>query len=100
MSEMVANARYIASAVRVPLIADADTDFGNAINVIHTIREYIGAGRGDPHGGPGEPDARGASGGSMDDAIRRANAFLAAARTSRSSRDRPAPRRCSASAAR
>jgi 2-methylisocitrate lyase-like PEP mutase family enzyme len=28
MSEMVANARYIASAVRIPLIADADTGFG------------------------------------------------------------------------
>jgi 2-methylisocitrate lyase-like PEP mutase family enzyme len=44
MSEMVANARYIASAVRIPLIADADTGFGNAINVIRSIREYIGAG--------------------------------------------------------
>ena len=44
MSEMVANARYIASAVRIPLIADADTGFGNAINVIRTVREYIGAG--------------------------------------------------------
>ena len=44
MTEMVANARYIASAVRIPLIADADTGFGNAINVIRTVREYIGAG--------------------------------------------------------
>jgi 2-methylisocitrate lyase-like PEP mutase family enzyme len=44
MSEMVANARYIASAVRIPLIADADTGFGSAINVIRTVREYIGAG--------------------------------------------------------
>ena len=44
MSEMVANARYIAAAVRTPLIADADTGFGNAINVIRTVREYIGAG--------------------------------------------------------
>src|ERR1700741_5135963 len=42
MSEMVANARYIAASVRVPLIADADTGFGNAINVIRTLREYIG----------------------------------------------------------
>ncbi|HET7672178.1 MAG TPA: isocitrate lyase/PEP mutase family protein, partial [Burkholderiales bacterium] len=39
MSEMVANARYIAAAVRVPLIADADTGFGNAVNVIRTVRE-------------------------------------------------------------
>ena len=43
-TEMAMNARYIASAVRVPLIADADTGFGNAINVIRTVREYIGAG--------------------------------------------------------
>ena len=44
MTEMVGNARYIASAVRVPVIADSDTGFGNAINVMRTIREYIGAG--------------------------------------------------------
>src|SRR5262245_54212815 len=44
LSEMVANARYIASAVNVPLLADADTGFGNAINVMRTVREYIGAG--------------------------------------------------------
>jgi 2-methylisocitrate lyase-like PEP mutase family enzyme len=120
MSEMVANARYIASAVRIPLIADADTGFGNAINVIRTIREYIGAGVAGIHMEDqlspkrcghvagrlvipmeeavgkiraavdarneydpdfvliARTDARGASGGSMDDAIRRANAFLAA----------------------
>jgi 2-methylisocitrate lyase-like PEP mutase family enzyme len=41
MSEMVGNARYIAQAVQVPLIADADTGFGNAVNVIRTVREYI-----------------------------------------------------------
>jgi 2-methylisocitrate lyase-like PEP mutase family enzyme len=44
MSEMVLNARYIASAVRVPVIADADNGYGNAINVIRTVREYVGAG--------------------------------------------------------
>ena len=44
MSEMVANARYIAAAVRAPLIADADTGFGNAVNVIRTVREYVTAG--------------------------------------------------------
>lgn len=120
MSEMVANARYIASAVGVPLIADADTGFGNAINVIRTIREYIGAGVAGIHMEDqvspkrcghvagrlvipmeeavgkiraavdaraeydpdfvliARTDARGASGGSLDEAIRRANAFLAA----------------------
>ena len=120
MSEMVANARYIASATDLPLIADADTGFGNAINVMRTVREYIGAGVAGLHmedqvspkrcghvaGRQVIPleeavgkmraavdarneldpdfvlvartDARGASGGSLDEAIRRANAFLAA----------------------
>jgi 2-methylisocitrate lyase-like PEP mutase family enzyme len=120
MTEMVANARYISSAVAIPLIADADTGFGNAINVMRTIREYIGAGVAGLHmedqvspkrcghvaGRQVVPieeavgkvraavdarnalapdfviiartDARGASGGSLDEAIRRANAFLAA----------------------
>jgi 2-methylisocitrate lyase-like PEP mutase family enzyme len=120
MSEMVANARYIAAAVDVPLIADADTGFGNAVNVIRTVREYITAGVAGLHledqvspkrcghvaGRQVIPleeavgkiraaadtrnaldpdfvliartDARGASGGSLDEAIRRANAFLAA----------------------
>lgn len=120
MSEMVANARYIAAAVQVPLIADADTGFGNAINVIRTIREYVGAGVAGIHMEDqvspkrcghvagrlvipmeeavgkiraavdarnaldpdfvliARTDARGASGGSLDDAIRRVNAYLAA----------------------
>ena len=118
MTEMVANARYIAAAVKVPLLADADTGFGNAINVIRTINEYIGAGIAGLHmedqvspkrcghvaGRQVVPleealgklraavdtrnaldpdfvlvartDARGAAGGSLDEAIRRANAFL------------------------
>jgi 2-methylisocitrate lyase-like PEP mutase family enzyme len=120
MSEMVGNARYIAASVKAPLIADADTGFGNAINVIRTIREYIGAGVAGLHmedqvnpkrcghvagrvvipieEGVGKiraavdtrneldpdfviiarTDARGASGGSLDEAIRRANAYLEA----------------------
>jgi 2-methylisocitrate lyase-like PEP mutase family enzyme len=120
MTEMVMNARYIASAVRVPLIADADNGYGNAINVIRTVREYIGAGVAGIHledqvmpkrcghvAGRvvigfeeavgkvraaadarddldpdfvliARTDSRGAQGGSLDEAIRRANAFLAA----------------------
>lgn len=120
MSEMVANARYIASAVRVPLVADADTGFGNAVNVIRTVREYIGAGVAGIHMEDqvspkrcghvagrlvipveeavgkiraavdtrnqldpdfvlvARTDARGASGGSLDDAIGRVNAYLGA----------------------
>lgn len=120
MTEMVANARYIASAVGVPLIADADNGYGNAINVIRTVREYVAAGVAGIHledqvmpkrcghvagrlvvpleeavgkiraacdaRNDCDPDfvlvartdARGAHGGSLEEAIRRANAFLAA----------------------
>src|SRR5262245_39639651 len=44
MSEMVDNARRIADAVTVPVIADADTGYGNAINVIRTVQAYERAG--------------------------------------------------------
>ena len=43
-TEMVQNARYIADAVSVPVICDADTGYGNAINVRRTVREYESAG--------------------------------------------------------
>ena len=41
---MALNAKLLASAVRAPLIADGDTGFGNAINVVRTVEEYIRAG--------------------------------------------------------
>jgi 2,3-dimethylmalate lyase len=44
MSEMVDNARRIARACALPVIADADTGFGNAINVVRTVQEYERAG--------------------------------------------------------
>src|SRR5260370_37201598 len=45
MSEMVSRARALASVIGdVPLIADADTGYGNPINVRRTIREYERAG--------------------------------------------------------
>ncbi len=120
MSEVVSNARYIAQAVSIPVIADADNGYGNAINVIRTVREFIGAGIAGIHledqvspkrcghvAGRlvipieeavgkmraadatrreldpdfvliARTDARGASGGSLDEAIRRSNALLAA----------------------
>src|SRR5438876_12253629 len=40
MSEMVGNAGRMAAAVGVPLIADADTGYGNELNVVRTVREY------------------------------------------------------------
>ena len=39
-TEMTQNAAMVASAVGVPVIADADTGYGNAINVRRTLREY------------------------------------------------------------
>ena len=120
MTEMHLNARYIANAVDVPLIADSDNGYGNAINVIRTVREYIQTGAAAIHiedqvipkrcghvAGriviPMEEavgkyraaadvrdemdpdfviiartDARGAHGGTLEDAIRRANAYLQA----------------------
>src|SRR5438445_742374 len=44
MSQMVDNARRIAQAVEVPVIADADTGYGNPLNVIRTVQEYELAG--------------------------------------------------------
>jgi 2-methylisocitrate lyase-like PEP mutase family enzyme len=120
MTEMHLNARYIANAVDVPVIADADNAYGNAINVIRTVQEYIQTGVAGIHiedqaipkrcghvaGRKVIPmdeavgkyraavsardeidpdfmiiartDARGAHGGSMDDAIERANTYLGA----------------------
>jgi 2-methylisocitrate lyase-like PEP mutase family enzyme len=40
MSEMAENAGRLAAAVRVPVIADADTGYGNELNVTRTVREY------------------------------------------------------------
>jgi 2-methylisocitrate lyase-like PEP mutase family enzyme len=40
MTEMVDNAGTIARSAHVPLIADADTGFGNELNVTRTVREY------------------------------------------------------------
>ncbi len=40
MSEMVENAGRIAAAVKVPVIADADTGYGNELNVTRTVREH------------------------------------------------------------
>ena len=44
MSEMVENGGRIAAAVGLPVIADADTGYGNELNVVRTVREYEQAG--------------------------------------------------------
>ena len=40
MTEMADNAGRIAASVKLPVIADADTGYGNELNVIRTVREY------------------------------------------------------------
>jgi len=118
LNEIVMVTRYITSAVSIPVIADADTGFGNAINVMRTVEDFIGAGAAAIHiedqvapkrcghvaGKQVVPveemigklraadrvrqkldpdfmliarcDARGVTGGSIDDLVRRANAYL------------------------
>ncbi|WNM63142.1 isocitrate lyase/PEP mutase family protein [Candidatus Nitrospira neomarina] len=44
VAEMSIHAKNITQAVDVPVIADADTGYGNALNVIRTIREFEHAG--------------------------------------------------------
>jgi 2-methylisocitrate lyase-like PEP mutase family enzyme len=120
LGEIVMVTRYIATAVKIPVIADADTGFGNAINVMRTVEDFIGAGAAAIHiedqvapkrcghvAGKqivsteemvgklraadrvrrdldpdfvliARCDARGVAGGSVDELIRRANAYLEA----------------------
>jgi len=44
MTENLSVVRNVANAVNVPLIADGDTGYGNAINVMRTVREFEQAG--------------------------------------------------------
>ena len=44
MSEMVANAGRIASSLSIPVISDADTGYGNELNVFRTVQEFERAG--------------------------------------------------------
>ncbi|MGQ0576213.1 MAG: isocitrate lyase/PEP mutase family protein [Pseudonocardia sp.] len=43
-AEMVDNARRLVAAVDVPVIADADTGYGNPLNVVRTVAAYEQAG--------------------------------------------------------
>jgi 2-methylisocitrate lyase-like PEP mutase family enzyme len=44
LTEMVANAKFIAGAVDIPVVCDADTGYGNPLNVRRTVQEYEAAG--------------------------------------------------------
>lgn len=120
LPELAMVTRFIANSVETPLLVDADTGFGNALNVLRTTREIIQAGAaamfiedqlapkrcGHVAGKQVIPleeavgkyraalevrneldpdfvivartDARGAVGGSLEEAIRRANAYIEA----------------------
>jgi 2-methylisocitrate lyase-like PEP mutase family enzyme len=120
LNEIVMVTRYITGAVSIPVIADADTGFGNAINVMRTVEDFIVAGAAAIHiedqvapkrcghvagkqiiameemAGKlraadrvrreldpdfvliARCDARGVAGGSVDELIRRANAYIEA----------------------
>ncbi len=120
LPEIALITKFVAHAVEIPVLADGDTGFGNALGVLRTTKELIQAGAaamliedqlapkrcGHVAGKQVIPmeeaigkyqaavdarneldpdfvivartDARGASGGSIDEAIRRANAYLEA----------------------
>ena len=44
MSETIERACQVVSAVKLPIIADADTGYGNAVNLVRTVREFERAG--------------------------------------------------------
>jgi 2-methylisocitrate lyase-like PEP mutase family enzyme len=44
LAEMASAARTVCAATSLPVIADGDTGYGNAINIKHTVRTYAAAG--------------------------------------------------------
>ncbi len=44
MKDMVENGRRLAAACSIPIFADADTGYGNAVNVYYTVQEFVRAG--------------------------------------------------------
>ncbi len=40
MSESIDRAAQVVSTVKIPIIADADTGYGNAVNLVRTVREF------------------------------------------------------------
>ncbi len=44
MTEMAANATVVARTAGIPVVADADTGYGNELNVTRTVQEYARAG--------------------------------------------------------
>ena len=44
MSDQLEMTRRLVEAIGIPVIADIDTGFGNAVNVHHAVRRYVAAG--------------------------------------------------------
>jgi 2-methylisocitrate lyase-like PEP mutase family enzyme len=44
MSESIERAAQVASVITIPIIADADTGYGNAVNLVRTVRAFERAG--------------------------------------------------------
>ncbi|HWH80418.1 MAG TPA: isocitrate lyase/PEP mutase family protein, partial [Candidatus Binatus sp.] len=44
MSETIERAVQVVSTINIPIIADADTGYGNAVNLVRTVREFERAG--------------------------------------------------------
>ena len=44
LNEMVESVRRITNVTGIPIFADADTGYGNAVNVYYTVQAYIRAG--------------------------------------------------------
>jgi 2-methylisocitrate lyase-like PEP mutase family enzyme len=44
MSESIERAVQVVSAIKIPIIADADTGYGNAVNLVRSVREFERAG--------------------------------------------------------
>jgi 2-methylisocitrate lyase-like PEP mutase family enzyme len=44
MSESIERAVEVVSAIKIPIIADADTGYGNAVNLVRSVREFERAG--------------------------------------------------------
>jgi 2-methylisocitrate lyase-like PEP mutase family enzyme len=40
MSESIERAAQVVSAIKIPIIADADTGYGNAVNLVRSVREF------------------------------------------------------------
>src|SRR5258706_10231948 len=61
LTEMANHAGHLASCVSLPVVADADTGYGNVLNVVRTGREYEKAGGAGLHiEGQGAPQKGGA----------------------------------------